>query len=198
MGIARFLLVAGVTPAGVGVPGWPGRSGVQGGGDADRAWTAWRLLGGNNRELGRSAEAFPDVAAAVAAIATLRSRFADLAATHQTDERGRWRWRLTADDVAVVVSSRAYLRQRESHYSLAQFLAVAPHADGPRLRPSGTLPAQPPAPVGEPPVAEPGTTQLQRSRRTPVPMPTGRAVVLPLPTPPSFPRRTTPGAAWAR
>jgi hypothetical protein len=87
-------------------------------------WFAWRLLGGNNRELGRSAFAFASVtvcresasAARDGAVRPIVSLSADVA-------KAMWRWRLDAESGPIAVSSRLYLRQRECQYSLTQFLS---------------------------------------------------------------------------
>jgi hypothetical protein len=96
---------------------------------ADGSWVAWRLAGGNNRELGRSAAVFADIAACRAAAAALRD---DLGLTRRitamNDSTGLWGWRLESGGRSVAVAGRLYLRQRECHYSLAQFVAAVPKA----------------------------------------------------------------------
>jgi hypothetical protein len=122
----RFALVIGGNR--VGSPGstWPYGDHVVGEPAADGSWFAWRLLGGNNRELGRSAVVHPSATACRDAAARLRDRSSDLASVLATDARqGRWRWRVDDRDGTVAVSSRLYLRQRECTYNLAQFTAGA-------------------------------------------------------------------------
>lgn len=93
-------------------------------------WVAWRLLGANNRELGRSGATYPGLVDCVASIDVLKrviSSTAGLVAPEPST--GSWYWRMDADAVAVAVASRAYRRQRECFYSLEQFRAAVPGAD---------------------------------------------------------------------
>lgn len=89
----------------------------------------WRLIAGNRRELGRSAQLFIDVTEGqaslrglLAALDALHPRFDVEAATQ------RWRWQLQRDGETVVVSTRGYSRRVECQISLQQFLALAPAA----------------------------------------------------------------------
>ena len=89
----------------------------------------WRLLGTNNRELGRSAHAFPDAEAALGAISRLRS---DLTSGgghvgHDPSDMS-WHWRLDGADGPLAVSGRGFRHERECRYNLEQFLAAAPEA----------------------------------------------------------------------
>jgi hypothetical protein len=97
-------------------------------------WTAWRLLGRNNRELGRSADTYPTVPECVAAVTALRAGALSASRLLSVDaEHGKWFWRLEVDGVPTVVSSRSYQRQRECLYSLDQFLAAVIEAEPPLL-----------------------------------------------------------------
>jgi len=102
--------------------------------DEEPAWTAWRLLSRNNRELGRSPGTFLSAQACVAAVERLRAVASDASRILSVDDRdGRWCWRLTADGVPVAVSSRSYHRQRECVYSLDHFMAAVALAEPPLL-----------------------------------------------------------------
>ena len=126
----RFALVIGGSRSAAPVSTWPYGDRVVGGAAANGSWFAWRLLGGNNRELGRSAQVHPSPAACRDAAVEVRNRIAALTSVLATDARqGQWRWRLDDADAAVAVSSRLYLRQRECTYNLAQFIAGAPIAE---------------------------------------------------------------------
>jgi len=126
----RFALVSGGSRSAAPVSTWPYGDGVVGTTASNGAWFAWRLLGGNNRELGRSAQVHPSPAACRDAAVEVRNRIAALTSVLATDARqGQWRWRLDDADAAVAVSSRLYLRQRECTYNLAQFIAGAPIAE---------------------------------------------------------------------
>jgi hypothetical protein len=90
----------------------------------------WRLLGANNRELGRGPGPFPELETCQAAVRELVARIA--AATPcivgDSDRTGAWSWRLDLNGRAVAVSWRTYLRHRECAYSLAHFIDAVPHA----------------------------------------------------------------------
>ncbi|MFC6236584.1 hypothetical protein [Longivirga aurantiaca] len=97
----------------------PGRGGV-----------GWRLLGANNRELGRSALAYADAEAALAAIGDVRVLAAGGGAhIVHNPTTGRWAWHLiTAYDLVVATSGRGFRHERECRYNLEQFRAHAPSA----------------------------------------------------------------------
>lgn len=101
----------------------------------------WRLVGSNNREIGRSAQAFTDAAACRTGISFLRRQLAHLDTRISCDENTRWSWRLELNGQPVAHSARVYMRRREAVFNLEQFLAAAPTADAP-----GTLNAPPPPP----------------------------------------------------
>lgn len=151
---ARFHLVSGRRRYGVCVPGWPDPDP----GAPDGPWFAWRLLGGNNRELGRSARVLPSAADCRTAIETVQRRIQDLTPAVHTEPSGnRWTWRLDLDGVTVVVASRSYHRQREAQYNLGQFFACAAGAEVGEPAPPGSR-------AGRPAVPRPGS-----SRRTDLP-----------------------------
>jgi hypothetical protein len=83
---ARFELYALTRP---GIPRARRESGVP---------VTWRLLSGNNRDLGRAAASFPDVAGCLAAIQRLRVALASPAiSVSSPDGRSRWTWRIAVD-----------------------------------------------------------------------------------------------------
>lgn len=118
MARARFLCVAArvLTPS-----GGLGRAGAEG------PWF-WRLVGANNRELGRMAMGH-DQADCCGSMAALREGL-DRAVTRvkPVASADAWGWVLEIDGVPVAASGRSYMRQRECQYSLAQFLAAVPEA----------------------------------------------------------------------
>ncbi|HET9653867.1 MAG TPA: hypothetical protein VFP72_00805 [Kineosporiaceae bacterium] len=139
---ARFHLVSGRRRDGVCVPGWSDPDP----GAPDGPWFAWRLLGGNNRELGRSARVLPSTADCRAAIETVQRRIRDLTPAVLTEPvANRWTWRLDLDGAAVVVASRPYHRQREAQYNLGQFLACAAEAEVGEPGPPGPRTGRPAA-----------------------------------------------------
>lgn len=101
----------------------------------------WRLVGSNNREIGRSAQAFTDAAACRTGISFLRRQLSHLDARISCDESTRWSWRLDLNGQPVAHSARVYMRRREAVFNLEQFLAAAPTAAAP-----ATLGAAPPKP----------------------------------------------------
>ena len=91
---------------------------------------AWRLVAGNNHGLGRGPRSYLNLAACHAAIERLRCEVAgaELLTTQTPGITAAWGWRVQLDGQALAVSSRTYQRQRESRYSLEQFLAAVPLA----------------------------------------------------------------------
>ena len=90
----------------------------------------WRLLGSNNRELGRSARAYPDAEAALAAVAEIRALAASAGAHIVHDPAsGLWSWQLADPEGAVAATSgRGFRHERECRYNLEQFRDAAPNA----------------------------------------------------------------------
>ncbi|MEV6110137.1 hypothetical protein AB0M28_36345 [Streptomyces sp. NPDC051940] len=92
----------------------------------------WRLVGGNNHELGRAASPFPDLAACRGAVALLRTGASALnGVLSMSGPRGMWLWQASLAGVPAAVSPRCYRRQREALYNLEHFLAALPVADLP-------------------------------------------------------------------
>ena len=121
MARARFLCVAarGLTPG-----GGPGIA-------PGEAPFFWRLVGANNRELGRMAVGGGGPSGCCEALDVLRAGL-DRAVTRvkPAASADAWGWVLEIDGIPTAVSGRSYMRQRECQYSLAQFLAAAPGAGG--------------------------------------------------------------------
>jgi len=89
----------------------------------------WRLLGSNNRELGRSASAYADAESALAAIGRVRELAPDGEAHIGHDpSTGLWAWHLDDDGVLAATSGRGFRHERECRYNLDQFRAAAPLA----------------------------------------------------------------------
>ncbi|WP_426510201.1 hypothetical protein ACPPVO_05645 [Dactylosporangium sp. McL0621] len=102
-------------------------------------WYAWRLIGTNNHELGRSALSFRSYQSALAAFAELRGGL-DRLVQQLVPERptGRWGWRLELDGAAVAVSGRWYQRNKLSLLGAAKFVALCAEAE-----PAGGVVARP-------------------------------------------------------
>jgi len=89
----------------------------------------WRLLGPNNRELGRSSLAYLDAESAHAAIHLVRA-LATTGQAHIVHEpaSGHWAWHLDDDGSSIAHSGRGFRHERECRYNLEQFRAAAPSA----------------------------------------------------------------------
>lgn len=103
---------------------------------ADGAATVgWRLLGGNNRELGRSAQVH-STHTILAEIDRVQSAAERLSIVVSKSQTGKWYWTASADGRRLAMSARTYGRQRECRYNAEQFLRALPIAAPPR--PSST------------------------------------------------------------
>lgn len=120
------------------------------GGLADPAATAmiWRLVGENNRDIGRSAQAYVDPRACRSGVILLRRQLARLEPSVCFDGVGQWTWRLELDGCPVAVSARSYQRRREAVRSLQRFRSLVEIARVPD--PAG-LPPGPPLPLARAP-----------------------------------------------
>jgi hypothetical protein len=110
-------------PAGL---GWSITRQLQGTGNLP---TAWRLVGSNNRELGRSSHVYPDLAACKVAVTFLQAHIDEaerLLATN--NDTGLWLWRLNIGDQWMAAAGRSYQRRRECLYNVLRFVAAAPTA----------------------------------------------------------------------
>jgi len=90
----------------------------------------WRLLGSNNRELGRAARAYPDAEAALAAVTLVRG-LAPSGVAHILHDPAlsSWTWHLLdGEDGVVATSGRGFRHERECRYNLDQFRDIAPTA----------------------------------------------------------------------
>lgn len=94
----------------------------------------WRLLGTNNRELGRSAELFGSVDACLSAIGQLRRMLevpppARISFVDGHPSGFAWRWTIEAEGVSAATAARTFSRQRECRANFDIFVASAPHAE---------------------------------------------------------------------
>ena len=94
------------------------------------SWYGWRLIGANNRELGRSALSFVSYQLARRAILQLKQGIGRLVHHSTTDPRtGRWGWRIDLEESAVAVSSRWYERDHDGRIGAAKFVALTADAE---------------------------------------------------------------------
>lgn len=130
----RFLLVRGRTEQGNSTPEWPTAE------DpfvvlncADGEWVSWRLLGANNRELGRGAAVYATETGCLGVISRVQTWVTACVPSVIVRPSGQWCWQLRLDGETVAVSWRVYHRQRECRYNLGQFLSILPEAHRPEL-----------------------------------------------------------------
>lgn len=98
--------------------------------DPTAGGVGWRLLGANNRELGRSALAYADAEATLDAVDAVRL-LARAGVAHIVHESTAtpWVWQLHDESGAVVATSgRGFRHERECRYNLDQFRDAAPTA----------------------------------------------------------------------
>jgi hypothetical protein len=93
----------------------------------------WRLLSGNNREIGRGAQRHPDADACRLAVAELREGVADLSSRVRRTPPNRWTWELLRDEQPLVLAGHSFDRMIRCQQSLQVFLAQFGSA---RLTPS--------------------------------------------------------------
>jgi hypothetical protein len=93
-------------------------------------WYGWRLIGANNRELGRSARSFGSYPLARRAVTRIKEEVDRLVQHSATDpSTGRWGWRFELDGVAVAASGRWYERDHDSRIGAAKFVSLTPAAE---------------------------------------------------------------------
>jgi hypothetical protein len=93
-------------------------------------WYGWRLIGANNRELGRSARSFVTYQLACRGVLALKQGVERLVQYSTTDPRtGRWGWRFELDGSAVAVSGRWYERDHDSRVGAQKFVSLTAGAE---------------------------------------------------------------------
>jgi hypothetical protein len=89
----------------------------------------WRLLSGNNRDLGRSSAGFPDSESCVDAIISMLSLLSILQPSVKPAPKNQWVWALRDSEGSVqAVSGHTYDRQIRCEQGRAQFVRMAPTA----------------------------------------------------------------------
>lgn len=115
----RFLLLTIVGVPGVGSEGES--LGAQG--------IGWRLLGPNNRELGRSARVLGSLDDCREQFRLLHDGIGDAVTSCERGSLGLgWWWRLTVKGAPIARAGRLFQRERECQYSVTQFVAAVPVA----------------------------------------------------------------------
>ncbi len=82
----------------------------------------WRLLSGNNREIGRGAESFADAETCRVAVKELQIVIAECEPVIGRADRNSWTWQLLLAQHVVAMSARGYDRQIRCQRGLAQFI----------------------------------------------------------------------------
>jgi|GEM_PF-3534930 len=86
----------------------------------------WRLIGANNRELGRSALGFGSYHGARSAVVALQRSLGSFVQHLTTDPAtGRRGWHVEVDGACVAVSGRWYERDHDARLGAAKFVALA-------------------------------------------------------------------------
>lgn len=97
----------------------------------DAKTAGWRLLGGNNRELGRSARVHlaDGILEEIDRVQAAADRLSIMVSKTQS---GKWYWAASEDGQRLAMAARTYGRQRECRYNAEQFLRALPIATPPR------------------------------------------------------------------
>jgi hypothetical protein len=106
----------------------------------------WRMLSGNNRDLGRGVGDFADEESCLSAIKALLARMPELEPGLSRTADGRWSWRLVLDGVVAVTSGHGFDRRTRCEQAAIRFERLLPVAE---VRPGVTVLAAP----GRPPVS---------------------------------------------
>lgn len=125
----------------------------------------WRLIGANNRELGRAANPNWSVDEARQAVREVQLAFDRSLTRLSWSTVEGWSWQISLDGDVVAVSDRGYRRQRECAYSVELFRerlptaeVLMPHTRRPRSKSIDALSHAPISvvaiPVGEIPVGK--------------------------------------------
>jgi hypothetical protein len=85
----------------------------------------WRLLSGNNRDMGRGVLAYPDAAQCLRGIAEMLRDLDQFEPIFVPENNNSWRWFLRHEGNSVVSSGHAYDRKVRCKEGHAQFLRFA-------------------------------------------------------------------------
>src|SRR4051812_4899831 len=96
---------------------------------SDPQQVRWRLLGGNNRVLGVSAETLPDHGSALSQIAEVRAGVHDARLQIDHVHSGQWWWSMSINGIKLVVSAHGFARRIDAAQSSRRFVFRAPQAE---------------------------------------------------------------------
>ncbi len=88
----------------------------------------WRVLGGNNRELGRGLLAYPDAEACRAGLTQTIADLPTLVPAVIRVDHSHWGWRLRAGSLDIVGSGHPFDRRPRCEEACQRFVEMAPHA----------------------------------------------------------------------
>jgi hypothetical protein len=88
----------------------------------------WRLLGGNNRELGRGLLAYPDAEQCRAGLARTILELPSLVPAVMRVDHSHWGWRLRSGSLEIVGSGHPFDRRPRCEEACTRFVEMAPHA----------------------------------------------------------------------
>jgi hypothetical protein len=88
----------------------------------------WRLLGGNNRELGRGMLAYEDAESCRAGLVQTLVQLSSLVPAVTRVDHSHWGWRLRAGTLDVVGSGHPFDRRPRCEEACARFVELAPRA----------------------------------------------------------------------
>lgn len=83
----------------------------------------WRLLSGNNRDMGRGCDEFYDAESARVALKQLQVDAADLMPRVRRMSPSSWQWEILLDEVAVASAGHNFDRLIRCEQGMTQFLA---------------------------------------------------------------------------
>jgi hypothetical protein len=89
----------------------------------------WRLLSGNNREIARGAQTFPDADACRIAIKEMQASIDELESSVRQASAHRWIWQLTDGVEVVATSAHSYDRLIRCSSGLEHAVAALPVAE---------------------------------------------------------------------
>ena len=90
---------------------------------AANAPVRWRLLSGNNRDMGRGTDEFDDAESARVALKQLQVDAADLVPRVRRVSPSSWQWEIALDDIAIASAGHAFDRLIRCEQGMTQFLA---------------------------------------------------------------------------
>jgi hypothetical protein len=88
----------------------------------------WRLLSGNNRDIGRGVKDFADAETCRVGIKELQTNLHELRSRLVRAQDSAWSWQLLDGDVAVVLASAHFDRQIRCEQALDGFRSMLEHA----------------------------------------------------------------------